>query len=642
LKLRNMVIEEGGEVRVVGPNPLSIQATGTVIVRGLLDLSGFNGKDVATLNTGHQPEIGAAGAAGGGHGGTASFETMMSTPRGGSGEGAFRRVGAGAQGGESGYAPVGLGKSARRPGGGGGGRFAADQGDLLSRPGGNGHPMSRGAESDLQPAMGGVPNASILVDGNPDNDYFGLKPVVEGGVLVDRLRGELRQPSAGVGGGAGGDAVPANTFPHPNWSPASDEKGGPGGGGGGQLRVRALGPIVFGRLGEIRCNGGRGGTGENTLFLDHVGGTGGSGSGGHVILETAMYVDFTDGDPGAPVGDRIRAVGGPRFNGAPTDFPEVSFGGRGGPGIIQLHVPRPERGVGPSPDVAGVVLPLEALFAQNALDEVTSPQGILLYPTVGTLSSGQSDWIPLGAADESSGGVDLVSFLFAGTETTPGPDEGRILTDDTHVRAAAPLFGPALLAAPNAEIGVDRRTLTLRGDALAFGSSGQLYNDVFLRTPALLRHFRLRLERADNATVFFDHEVAHAVYDDVEATLSITVVTNAEDLADFIENAAGGAVIYTVTPRFFRANSSLGRDRIPGGTRIRLLFQAATDDGAGNPADPPLVDWTADPRSFNSLSPGALDFFRFRVEFDLDTEGTGFDPEMAPLELDFLRLPFRF
>jgi hypothetical protein len=45
---------------------------------------------------------------------------------------------------------------------------------------------------------------------------------------------------------------------------------------------------------------------------------------------------------------------------------------------------------------------------------------------------------------------------------------------------------------------------------------------------------------------------------------------------------------------------------------------------------------------FGQLAPGALDFVRFQVEFELDAGDIDFDPEAEPLALDFLRLPFRY
>src|SRR5262245_17431851 len=126
VEVRNLVVEPGGEIRVQGPNPMRIQASGDVIIRGLVDLSGFNAKDVATLNTGNQTRGGGSGCSAGGRGGNGNVLTDQPSPRGGTGRGPFGEVDTGAQGGESAFAP-GLGKDARRPGGGGGARFAADR-----------------------------------------------------------------------------------------------------------------------------------------------------------------------------------------------------------------------------------------------------------------------------------------------------------------------------------------------------------------------------------------------------------------------------------------------------------------------------------------------------------------------------------
>ena len=258
--VRHLTIEAGGEIRVQGPNPMRINATGEVRIDGKLNLSGFNGKDVATLNTGNQVEVGGAGVAGGGRGGNANEVITNSTPRGGRGQGPFAQPNAGGQGGETGYAPLSAGKNARRPGGGGGGRFAQDNAgstpagsSVVATAGTNGHPSGRGAESAASPARGGGAGPGAFLDAAANNDFFGVRPVVAGGQLVDLIRGELPGLWAGYGGGGGGNADPASTFPTPNWNFASDEKGGPGGGAGGGLRVRALGRIVFGPSGEIRA-----------------------------------------------------------------------------------------------------------------------------------------------------------------------------------------------------------------------------------------------------------------------------------------------------------------------------------------------------------------------------------------------------
>jgi hypothetical protein len=144
---------------------------------------------------------------------------------------------------------------------------------------------------------------------------------------------------------------------------------------------------VFGLAGQIRANGGRGATGENTNFLDQVGGSGGSGSGGHVVLEAAGTIDFTDGGANRTAlgRDWIQALGGARVVG-PTQFnpPSVaglSNGGAGGPGVVQLHVRNPLR----APDVlasrSDLVMPFPVAFSATPLDGVASPAAWALYPT---------------------------------------------------------------------------------------------------------------------------------------------------------------------------------------------------------------------------------------------------------------------
>ena len=172
--VRNLHIEEGGEVRVQGPNPMRINATGEVRIDGRLDLGGFNAKDVATLNTGNQVEIGGAGAAGGGKGGNASEVVTSSTPRGGRGEGPFRLGRLGGDGGETAFSNdlSTNGKDTRRPGGGGGGRFAKDftgtiqpsGSSVVALPGTDGHPTGTGAITGVKPAKGGLPGSGAFLE----------------------------------------------------------------------------------------------------------------------------------------------------------------------------------------------------------------------------------------------------------------------------------------------------------------------------------------------------------------------------------------------------------------------------------------------------------------------------------------------
>ena len=336
--VRSLTIETGGVVRVIGSQPLLFEARRSIVIHGLLDLSGFDAMDVATLNTGHIPEPGGPPGPGGGQGGVGSWITDNSTPHGGQGFGSFMTADQGGHGGESAYSSN-MDQHTRRPGGGGGGVLAADQpvsgnpddpanDGLVAEGGRNGHALSTGCGTDLSPAAGGAPATAVFVDGDPTNDFWGRKPVAGSGVL----RGELAGPMAGRGGGAGGDALPSDRFPTANWTISSDEKGGAGGGGGG-LSLIATRHFVLGPAGHVRADGGDGGRGENILFLDSIGGNGGGGSGGFLVIQ-ALTIDLrTAGD------NALTALGG---LGA-TDLPNWSAGegdgGNGGPGVIQLHTP---------------------------------------------------------------------------------------------------------------------------------------------------------------------------------------------------------------------------------------------------------------------------------------------------------------
>ena len=126
--VRNLRIEAGAVVRVQGPNPLTVLASGTVEVHGTLDVSGTPSPGVLTLNTTQIPEQGAPGQAGGGRGGTGSPLSTASSPKGGDGFGPFDVAAGGGQGGETGWNNVTAANvNGRRGAGGGGGRFGADQ-----------------------------------------------------------------------------------------------------------------------------------------------------------------------------------------------------------------------------------------------------------------------------------------------------------------------------------------------------------------------------------------------------------------------------------------------------------------------------------------------------------------------------------
>jgi hypothetical protein len=393
VEARNVSIGPGAVVRVIGPNPLVVFASGTVRIEGTLDLSGISNQGVTTLNTTTLPEPGAPGQAGGGAGGTGNPNTTSSTPKGGNGFGAFGTLNNGGGGGETGWNNIAASQiDGRRGAGGGGGSFGANQAQTFGPVStfgewdqtfigldgeqgfSNDDPNANGALTGAGGPHGGRVGPRPFVDADPLNDFWGYGVSAQTGAVV---KGELTKPWAGAGGGGGGNAcfVPnGGTWPPPVFNPVGDEKGAGGAGGGGSLQVFALGDIVFGQSGLIRCRGGLGGGGENTLFLNRVGGGSGAGSGGHVILETAGVIDFslslgasttagelaggilaTGGQGGAGKGDQGGAIsqpGGqtqtpPTLDACPPGYPHSGqngckghidgAGGDGSSGLIQLH-----------------------------------------------------------------------------------------------------------------------------------------------------------------------------------------------------------------------------------------------------------------------------------------------------------------
>jgi hypothetical protein len=388
LSVGDVVIEPGARIEIVGPNPFTLLASGRVVIRGQLVADGLSSPGVVTLNTTNIPEPGAPGRAGGGRGGVGSPNTNSSSPKGGDGAGAFDAPGLGGQGGESGWSSIVGTVNVRRGAGGGGGVLGRNQafpnGSLLEQrrigldaeKGFDNLLGHNGALSGPVGPLGGAAGPGPFRDSNPANDHYGLRRDTTTGVAT---LGELARPWAGAGGGGGGDAsrVPNGTnWPGP-WNPTGDEKGSGGAGGGGSVHVIALEHIVFGPAGQIRARGGVGGGGENTNFVDRVGGGSGGGSGGHVVLESATRIDFSQksavnwdvltqnhwaidvrgGQGGAGTND---SGGGqqsptgqketvPTQDACPPGYPTFGInacmghvdgaGGDGGPGIIQLHTP---------------------------------------------------------------------------------------------------------------------------------------------------------------------------------------------------------------------------------------------------------------------------------------------------------------
>lgn len=658
--VNDLVINPNAVLRVQGTQPLTILATGDVTIAGTIDISGFDAQPVGSLFIPFQPETGAVGVARSGSGGTGSFLTTTSTPCGGDGFGAFEVPNAGGKGGETGFT-TSSNKQHRRGGGGGGGRFALDQGGTLSATaGGTGHAQGFGAKSTTDQPKGGQPGVGPFTDGILTNDFWGKQAIFDGGgALTDVIEGELAIPFAGYGGGAGGDSINGASFPTvPFCCPYKDKKGCGGGSGGGQLRIIALGKIIFqsdgSTQGQILCTGGNGATGENVLGFDHIAGSSGGGSGGHVILESATQIDFTDGGNNLPAAsDFVSAIGANGGIGQTGGLTGNSSGGRGGPGLIQYHVPEanPALAVGTNPVVNKIVLP--STGGGESLADVTTPTGLVLIPNFGARSKARSKWIALGGAKlEPDGTPGPVVFDFDGTDPDDaGPTPGQINSTANVVDELPPLLGPEGLGLTAPAPVVDAGGFTLILDATSLlplvndvPPPGLPSDDMYLRNASLLRNFVLRL-RDQTTTVTEDFVVVNGLYDAATgADLRITVDSEGNSLASFLASHGGATnVEYELVPRFFEVETGGLADQLPDTGYISILFQATAVGPDGLPDETaPVVDWTPDITDLNGVTPGDIDFFRFEVEFNLDSAAAGLTVDSEASSLNFLRLPFLF
>ena len=625
--VRHLVVEAGAVIKVQGVNPVQIQASGNVVIEGLIDLSGFDRPDVATLNTGNQPEVGSAGAAGGGTGGTASFLTTTSTPQGGNGFGYSLNgpvANFGGKGGESGFGLPAL--INRRPGGGGGGILGPNSTStddnlgvtfgMIAQTGFDGGASATGSISNAKPPRGGNIGNSIFIDSTADNDFFGTKfDQVQNKVII----GELTVPWAGSGGGAGGDAVKDNTFPHKSWTVATDEKGSGGAGAAGSLRILCLGTVTIRDAGKISAKGGKGGAGENTINTNHLGGGGGGGSGGHVIIEAGSAMIFDN------VFKRcITARGGQGGKGA-SGVGSINAGGAGGPGIIQIHV------LDPLTDIQFV----NTIPEGDTLDEVTWPDAITLVPSFGARSRAITNWIPVGQASiEPDGIADQVTFLFGGTNAATGSILD--LDDDDQQDDLLPILGPTALV--GGEISLDGRTLTVDANPLK-----DSFNDVYLRNPQLLRDSLLVLNEVGTPANSKRFNVASASFDIVSFELSLEVDgAPAESLLSF---TPGGGIEFSLIPVSLSASTiGGGKGFYPDSVDIKVRFQSAGvgADGLPDLSAAGFQDWTPDIDLVNAKAPGTVEFIRLEVLFDLDALGTGLSATSPRPLLDFARIGWRF
>lgn len=702
--VRNFYLEEGGSLKIEGPNPFVLLATGDVWIRGQLIASGNSNLGVNTLATANIPEPGAPGHAGGGRGGTGSPLTSASTSRGGNGQGAFGFESGGGQGGETGWSTAGDSVSDRRRGaGGGGGRLGADVkyfgtpfagSDLMFEQRRIGYDAEKGADnltgdngalSGAAGPIGGAPGAGPFFDPDPDNNFFGvLRDDTTGAIRV----GELTRPWAGAGGGAGGDAVhvASGAFPPP-WNPANDEKGAGGAGGGGSVHILTLGSVLFGDTGRLFARGGAGGGGENVPFgINRVGGGSGGGSGGHVVLQAAGKIDLraktpvnlsdlnTTGPNSAANGWAINALGGqggagafddggatqtstgqretnPQIDGCPPGYPTSGpnaclghvdgAGGDGGPGIVQFHTAG--GAVGADALAHDVLLPAGA-----TLEVLCAPAPLCAKGSNGP--AGEACHLLPTFGRTSRARSKWIALGEGGFVSATGAyrdiefDFGGVdpLTGSVLTNAGVVEAGPALLSTSNVNLGGSTAPYieSPGGRKLVLSAAEWLGTDEEVLLDNPALLDSYAIELRNGPTSAQRFDVASASYDTATQQLSLIVDGDGPSLLAFPGLSIATAV--SLRPAYFRVFSGGVADALPAPAEVQIRFQTTLADALTGLPDPQQATApTSDVAVLNAAGNGARRFVRFEVEFDVGPLQPSATGNPLPA-LKFLRLPFRY
>jgi hypothetical protein len=445
-------------------------------------------------------------------------------------------------------------------------------------------------------------------------------------------QGELTQSLGGQGGGGGGNAIQSATYPNPNYA-QQDRKGGGGGGGGGILEIRALGVITI--LGTLDASGGDGGAGENTIGLDRIGGGGGGGSGGTIILESASQAAAAVVLNAGASSGTIRARGGRRAAGAyggqkdpvpPSVNTGIGHGGRGGKGLVQIHVPSPDK----------------ISFATNQPANANfDPNPIILTTSFGARSRARSNWYDTGAG--IAAGLPIYSYGGVCAPNTPACGQtGQVITDSSgNIDTANPVVATNSLL-------VNATNLTANSITLPLNQVAVVTNPKAVEPLTLIKDL-----------IHVDGNVGSiiAVSQPDSATLILTTDNNTTKNPTALNAgiSSGANATWSLVPRFFSVSkvdpvsgvetpNFIVPATVAGGNRVQVQFQGADADANGNVdlstivPDPVLVDPIG--TSDLTLLTGKR-FVRFTVTFDIATVGS-VTPANAQPKVDFIKLPFRF
>jgi len=321
----NLHVAAGATLMLKGSMPIRLNVVGDCILEGTVDASGQNGLN-APAGKASQVGLISGGAAGPGGGVGGSANTSPTNP-----------IGA---------LPMELRGGPGKPKAQTCGDFNRSENRLITviEPNcGGGTGGNRGLPSGTILRSGCSGNGGAHATDGTQTDYLcsnigafgrdcGLCWIVATGAYG------VEAPTAGTGGGAGGNA--ALTLGNP--SPADDCVAGSGGGAGGGVEIVSAGTLTVKSSARFLVNGGNGGAGHTTVVNTTTihGGFGGGGAGGSLWLSGTSVVTET--------GAILSAVGG---TGNPSP-PAPTRSGNGGDGYVIV------RDLGGTPSVSSTNTPV--------------------------------------------------------------------------------------------------------------------------------------------------------------------------------------------------------------------------------------------------------------------------------------------
>ena len=154
--------------------------------------------------------------------------------------------------------------------------------------------------------------------------------------------------------------------------------------------------------------------------------------------------------------------------------------------------------------------------------------------------------------------------------------------------------------------------------------------------PRLLLEYSVQLEETGDPTNFQRFRITAAEYD----ASSDRLVTHVDANGPLLTKFQAGSIAARLVPHFLRVLTDGIADAYSTDTGVKVLFDATkVDPLTGQPDVAGAHGFTPD---ITDLNADTWDFFRFQVEFDLDTDSTGVEITTPRPGLDILRIDFGF